>query len=301
MSAPLANLDLVARFGVAARELGVDVGGVAQAMPLLGEQLADAEVGFCTDGSSLAIATTAPVDRAWGERIGKLAQLLGADPGPVDRLLHGRPARAIRLELASTPKPAGLAATLRWIGDGTIDDDATLFVASGVLSGVSESVRAVLVDRAQFLAQDPAARGQTAAFTLRYALGEETEVGVAIRLSSAEADLPDAMGRVEAIQKEIGIGPQQRTLFERMHPLLGLGKVALVELSGSAREMLPRTTIRWAAASWDEAMRVASGLARDGATRTGKFSGSFASAEPTSIAVGFCPTDPPPAWIWARP
>lgn len=298
------NLELLARFGAAAQQLQIDVGGVAQAMPLFGDEIDAPLVGLELGAKSMALSASAQIDRGFAVRIGRLAELLGADPSPFERLLAGREARVVRLELASTPRPAGLAATLRWHGDVSITDDAT----NTVLVGIGESVRAVLADRAAFLARDPLAGGASAAFALRVALDEVTEVGIATRISARELDLPDTMGRWLAIAKEMGIGDAQRTLFERIHPLLGAGGVAVVELSATDREMLPRMRMRWSGEpfgerGWEQALRVATGLypAGDTAKRVGVFSGSFANATLASIEVDFDQTDPPAARIWAAP
>jgi hypothetical protein len=303
-AADAATIERIARFGAAAGALGIDVGGIAQAMPLVGEVPAEVELGLSAAGDAMALAVTAPHEDDWADRLGKLARLLGADPAPVQRLFHARPARELRLELASTPKRAGLAATLRFLGDVPLDDD----LDSALLAGIPDVVRFVFAERAALLARDGGARGNSGALTVRLALEEETAIGLWLTLSGDEPSLPDAMGRVVAIAEALGIGLPQRALFEKIHPVLAAGGAARVGVSATPRGMRPVMTVAWDAApwfprGWDTALRVATGLhpGADAARRVGTFEGALGTAALAGISIDFGPTDPPAGWIWARP
>jgi hypothetical protein len=208
----------------------------------------------------------------------------------------------VRVELVSTPRPAGLAATIRCIGDVAVDDDVNMTV----LAGVSTATRDALAERARFLAADPAARGASSLLSLRLALGEPVRVGMATRVSGSEAQLPDSMGRILAVATHLDIREPQRTLFERIFPVLAAGGEAIAELTVTPSEMRPTIAMRWNARpwgdqAWDHAVRIATGLhpADNAARRVGLFSGSFDGAQLDNVMIELGLTDPPPAWLWA--
>lgn len=284
----------LARFGVLAQKLGIDVGGVAQAMPLFGAVVRDLEIGMSAAGDALAAGVAAPREADWPERVAHLAEAFGTDPTPVRRVFAARQARAVRLELATTDRIAGAAATVRWLDAAPLADDLTCVV----LAGVSDATRIALDDRASFLAH----QGTTRSFALRIALGEPIEVGIAFELGS---DLT-TMGRVLALAKEIGIGDAQRALLERVHTLLSVGGSAILELWAQPKALRAQLALtwdgaRWNTRGWDTALRVVTGLhpTSEAARRVGTFQGALDGAEVSRISIGWGPVDPPPAWVWA--
>lgn len=297
-ASPTDVLNALARFGVASQQLSIDVGGIAQALPLIAETIDDLQFGLALDGSQLAVVAEAPFAREWIQRAGRLAQLLGTDPAIVEKMLLGRPSKSVRIELASLPKAAGLAATIRCLGDVPIDDDVNLTIAAGV----SDLTRTLFLERAAFLATDPAAAGASSALSLRIALQEPVRVGVAVRVSARESELPDSMGRILAVASHLEIAEPQRHLFERIFPLIAMGTTAGAELTVTPREMRSTINLRWNAEGWpwENVVRVGSGLYANAAQRIGTFSGSLDGSTPDMLEMELGTVDPPPAWVWAR-
>jgi hypothetical protein len=284
----------LARFGVVAQKLDIDVGGIAQAMPLFGDAVQKLEVGMSAAGDALAVGVAAPREADWPERVGRLADAFGVDKSPLPRVFAARHARAVRLELATTAKLAGAAATVRWLEAAPLAEDLT----NVVLAGLSDATRIALEDRATFLAHDGTSRG----FALRFALGEPIEVGIALELPSDTT----ATGRLLALARELGIGDAQRALLERVHTLLAVGGSAIVELWAQPRGLRPQLAMTWDAArwntrGWDTALRVVTGLhpTSEAARRVGTFQGALGGAEVSRISIAWGPDDPPPAWVWA--
>lgn len=277
-----------ARFGFVAQKLGVDVGGVAQAMPLFGEAVRHLEIGMSAAGDALAMAADVAREVDWPARFGKLAEAFGTDPAPLSRLFAARQARNVRIELASTDRMSGAAATVRWAGAVPLDED----LACMVLAGVPDASRKVLAERAGLLAK----AGNSHMLAARIALGEPLEVSLAVEVDSD----PGSLERVLAVAKDLHVGEAQRALLGRVHTLLAVDGSAIVELS-PMRDRLDFTWdgARWNTRGWETALRVVTGLHREGATRVGTFQGALGDARVSRIGIGWGAKDPPPAWVWA--
>lgn len=282
------------RFGVIAQKLGIDVGGIAQAMPLLGAEVRGVEIGMSASGEQLATSTLAPREADWPERVGQLARACGVDPAPVARLFAARPARNVRLELATTGQASGVAATVRWLDAAPLEHD----VACSRLAGVPDTALRALAQRIDSVGSDSVSQG----LAMRIAPGEPLEVGIALEVSS---DLTTT-ARLVALGTELGIGEPQRALLERVHPVLGAEGAAILEVWTQARGIRAELAItydakRWTTRDWDTALRVVTGLhpGAEAARRVGTFEGALDGAHVTRISIDWSASDPPPAWVWA--
>lgn len=283
----------LARFGAIASKLGIDIGGIAQAMPLFGEVIRNLEIGMSAAGNALAASVAAPREADWPERVANLARALGVDPAPLPRLFAARQSRMLRLELATTDRIAGVAASVRWLDGAALSEDLTLAVAAGL----SDPTRTALEERAMSLATTGASRS----LGVRFALGEPLEVGIALEIGSDTA----AAGRLLALAQHIGIGNAQCALLERVHTLLSVDGTATVELWAQQRALRPSLLMTWDAArwntrDWDTALRVVTGLhpGSESAIRVGMFQGALGASKVSRIAIEWCAQDPPPAWVW---
>lgn len=284
----------LARFGVIGQKLGIDVGGIAQAMPLFGGELRGVEIGMSASGEQLATSTLAPHEADWPERVGRLARACGVDPSPVARLFAARDARNVRLELATTGQTAGAAATVRWLDAAPLEYEME---CSG-LAGIADSARSALARRVDSIGSDSMSQG----LAMRIAPGEPLEVGIALAVPS---DLTTT-ARLVALGLELGISDPQRALFERVHPVLGAEGAVTIDVWTQARGVRAELAMtydarRWTTRDWDTALRVVTGLhpGAEAARRVGTFEGSLDGAHVRRIAIDWSASDPPPAWVWA--
>jgi len=289
----------IARLAATGVRLGVDVQPLLQALPVLGELPHQVWWGLALDGTALGVAAAEPAEPDWMARVGRLGELLGAGPAWPGAVSH--PARVRRLELRTTPRAAGLEAALEWYGERGVDDQ----LAALADVGWTPEVAATFAERLRFLAAGAAQRtARRSAITV--GLGATTRIEVAVPLAGAEAELPDAMGRVAVIADELGVGVAERALFERVHPLLAIGGDAELALATSYDGAAWSLSItwdgaRWGERDWDTVLRVATGLAPGATTaeRLGTWQGAMAVTRVGTVTLRLAAARAPTAWVWA--
>jgi hypothetical protein len=109
---------------------------------------------------------------------------------------------------------------------------------------------------------------------------------LAVRIAHENADeraLADTYSRIVTLAGELGTSVAQRSLFERVHPILAHGRTTVATLATSLDEVEPTIEVEYPEVPWDIALRVVTGLHAEAAEHLGALAGATGAAAAASV------------------
>ncbi len=281
--------EILTRLHGAGDALGIAaVGDLARAAEILGDDVGAYARVSLTDQMRLAILCQWPAEPEIDAAVRAMHTEIG-DPIQTRTLpaLLDRPAKVRFVELETTDRGATpLTVTIHLVGERALADDVAMLsshatvppstghdvAALGELVGRSSSD--LFVDRAE-----PKAANQWA---FRFRRGNDDA-----------AELAETVGLVLALMERLGVLPEQRLLFERLHPELAGYETTLVSISSALAGVLPRVTVQYPDVSWELVVPTMVELYGDAwGERLGALAGAFDADESSAFELTFC--DEPP-------